>query len=485
MGTGRKLLAGAAWAYGSQVATIIAQFGYAAITSRLVGPSTFGSYAIALSVSGLVTLLAAGGTAQAVARMGELEPKRLHALGVFAILVGIVSAGAVWLTSPFWAELWGDSQSRPVIQLLAISSFVAPLVGVSTSVMRRQGSFRELAILTFSSNLVGMIFGSLAVLHFRSGASLAVSAIIAQSLLLIGSLLLTERLLWGFASVGHARQEVFYSANLTTVKLAEYLIGNLVKFSTSRWLGPAYFGFWNRADMLATLPFQQVQNALLQAISPEFRHDVRAPERAFRVWTDLLILVAWFVLPASAVAAVAFPILVPFLFGPGWQIAASLTVPLAIAAGLQTVSTVLSSAVEALGRFKWMWATSAALIALQLAGAAALIVFRSIDVAMACVIATQIARHVIQLGLCRNAGYIDLRRLLKNYLAVLASAGGAAASAGLLCWLVASSMDKPVLWAVTAAAAAALPLTLWRHRQKLPPYVLAQKYGLGIVGGGH
>lgn len=235
--------------------------------------------------------------------------------------------------------------------------------------------------------------------------------------------------------------------------------------------------------MLATLPFQQVQNALLQAVSPEFRHDVRAPERAFRVWTDLLILVAWFVVPASAVAAVVFPILVPFLFGPGWEIAAALTVPLAIAAGLQTLSTVLSSAVEALGRFTWMWATSAALITLQLAGAAALIVYRSIDVAMSCVIATQIARHVIQLGLCSKAGYIDLPRLLKNYLAVLASAGCAAASAGLLCWLVANSMEKPPLWAGVAAAVSALLLASWRYWRKFPPFVLAQKYGLGIVGG--
>lgn len=464
--------------YGAQIATVIAQFAYAAVTSRLVGPSTFGAYAIALSVSGLVTLLASGGIAQAVARMDELEPKRLRALSVFALLLGIVSAGFIWFTASMWANFWGDEQAQSVIELLALSSFVAPLVGISTTVMRRQGSFRLLATVTLVSNLLGMALGSIAVMQFRSGAALTVSAIVSQILLLLGSLLLTKRVLWGVSSIGHARHEMLFSSNLTAIKFAEYLVGNIMKFSTSRWLGSSYFGYWNRADMLATLPFQQVQNALLQTLSPEFRHDIHRPDRAHRVWADLLILVAWFAVPSSAVAAVVFPQLVPILFGQGWGVAAVLAAPLAIAAGLQTVSMVLSSAVESLGKFKWMWVTSIALILIQIVGAAALVFYSSIFIAMACVIATQIARHSLQLVLCSRNGYLDLPRLLRNYMVVMVTSVAMAGLSGLVCWMVGLTNEQPAFWIGVGIVVIGFSFASYRFGSRLPPFVLAQKYGL-------
>lgn len=478
MGAGRKLLYGAVWIYGAQILTVAAQFMYAAATTRLVGPAGFGAYAIALSVAGLVTLIATGGVSQAVSRMIEPDPRRLRALAGFAALVGLACALFLWVTAAFWANLWGEPAAAPVLELLAVSAFIVPLSGIGTSLMRRLGSFKGLAILTLVTNLVGMLVGLAAVAQWRSASALVVSAIASQSLLVIGTFLLTKGLLLGLAQVRHARHEVVFSANLTAIKVADYLVGNIMKFSVSRWLGSSYFGYWNRADMIATLPFQQVQTALTQAVAPEFRNDLESPKRAHRAWTDMLILISWVAIPLSAVAAIILPFLVPLLFGPGWEVTASLSAPLAIAGGLQTVSMVLSSAVEALGRYRWMWISSSVLILIQLAGVGALLVFKDLWVAMACLIVTQLVRHSVQVAQCGKRGYVDLSRLLRNYTVVVLFCVPLAGAAWMVCWFSPLAWEQPVLWIVPVLSLACVTGGIWFGRRRLPPVALAAQYGL-------
>jgi len=464
--------------YGSQVVSVVAQFAYAAVTSRQVGPAEFGAYAIALSVAGLVTLLASGGIAQSVARMVEMEQNRLRGLVTFSVLLGLVSAGFVFITASFWASLWGEPEARNAIEILTLAVLMAPLSGVGTSLLRRQGSFRLLAGLTLCSNLIGMIVGAIVVFQLKTAVALAVSAIIAQALILIGSLLATKGIMLGFGSIGLAKSEVAFSGSLSAIKISEYLIGNIMKFSVSRWMGASFIGYWNRADTVATLPFQQVQTALLQAVSPEFRHDIENPRRAFRVWSDLLIMVAWFVLPISVLAAIILPGIVPVLFGPGWQFAAALTTPLAIAAGLQTVSMVLSTAVESLGRFRWMWITSGFLIAFQVLGATTLLLFRDISVALACLIATQIIRHGLQVFICGRYGYLDVRGLLVSYLAVGVFSIVVGTVGWTIGWLVNLAETSPSAWLGAVGVGFFACGALWFGRESLPPLRLAQTYGL-------
>lgn len=483
MASGRKLLAGASWIYGAQALTVFAQFAYAAVTSRLVGPEGFGAYAIALSVSGLVTLVTAGGLSQAVSRMTNLDKLRLRALSTFALVLGLLGAAFLWISAAFWASLWGDGNARPAIELLAVSVLMAPLAAIATSLLRRQGSFRALAIVTLAANLLGMVIGAAAVAVWRTGWSLAASALAAQLLLLLLSTYLCGRILWGVANIKHARSEIAFSSNLSPIKFTEYFVGNILKWSVSRFLGSANFGYWNRGDMLATLPFQQVQMAVIQAVSPEFRNDIESPVRAHRVWTDLQILVAWFAFPLSAAAAIVLPLTVPLLFGPGWEQTSVLIPYLAVAAGLQMVSTVLASAVEMLGRYKWLWMTSGSLILFQLVGVCFLLILQDIAVAMMFLIATHTARHAVQVSLCGKHGYLDIPRLMKNYLASLVFALLLSLGLWISFWVAPGKSVAPVIWLGSLLIAVVVAVSLFKLRMKFPPWVIASRYGF-IKGAG-
>jgi len=476
----KTLLSGAAWMYGAQLLTVVLQFLYAAATSRIIDAVGFGSYAISLSVSGLLSLLAIGGLAQAVARMDVLAPERLQGLVTYATVLGIAAASIMWFTAPLWGILWGDDGAISIVRWLAISTGTAPLAAIGGGLLRRQARFKELAILVLGSNIGGMVLGVAAVVAFRTPDALVVSPIAAQSGLLIGSLAISGRSLFGFARINRKSADIAYVAQLVPSRFAEYLVGNITRFSTSRWVGVDALGFWNRGDVVTSIPFQQVQTAIIQAVSPEFRHDISNSPRAHRVWTDMLILICWLALPLAALAAIVVPFLIPVLFGPGWELTGQLVPWLAIAAGLQMIATVLSSAIEILGRMKWIWSTIVTLIAIQLAGALALFVFQNLIVAMICLVVTQLVRHAINIWQCGRIGYLNVRRVNSGYLGAAVFSTVLAACTWVACAMLRESLATGQLqWGIGAAlVVGAVAGLLVRFRAKLPPVQIASDYGI-------
>lgn len=479
MGVGRTLAHGAAWTYGSQIVIVLLQFAYASVTTRHLSDQAFGAYAVALSVTGFVSLLSSGGVGQSVGRMTELEPARLHGLITYATGLGILAAGIVWATAPLWVLIWDAPSALGPIQWFSLSAAFAPMLGFATGYIRRIGRFRLLAIFTLISNVLGMAVGVVAVLTWGNPESLLVFPLIAQVATLVVALLLSDRRHLGIGRIEAAKSDVAFSWRVTVASLFSYGIGNIVKIGSSRVLGPDTIGQWNRADVLSAVPFQQVQAALIPVIYPEFRHDVDGSHRTRAVWTDMLTLVAWLVIPTAGAAAVIIPAVLPVLFGSGWQLAIALSPWICAAAAIQVVSTLLASAVEALGKFKWIWWTQGLLLLIQVAAVIAISLTSNIAPAMVALILTMVAQHAVYLYLCEANGYLDSRVLLKRYAVVLLISGAAYGVAWALLWFAESLFAVSPFWSLaTAVPLAGVCFVVWTVRRRLPPVVLARKYGL-------
>lgn len=478
MSTARRLLNGASWVYGSQLLTVVLQFGYAAVTSRAISPGGFGAYTIALAVTGLVSLLATGGLGQTVSRMVDLDSQRIKALVTYALLLGAFAGSVLFLSAPVWAWIWGVEASSEPIRWLAMSSSISPLLGLATGLMARTGRFRQLAIITVVSNVTGMTIGAVAVVTWHSASSLVVSAAVAQFLTLIGVMFATERQLFGVAPLRYGRSDIGFSGKLVFTNVLAYFTGNIVKFTMVRGIGAASLGHWNRAEVLTSIPLQQVQGAMIRAVYPEFRHDIDKSSRAKVVWTDMMILVAWVALTLSAIVLVIVPPLMPILFGAGWEVAEIVAGPLAIAGGLQIISTLLASAVEALGRFRWMVSTEIILIVLQV-GAAIIVLFtQNIVLAVVALVFTNMVRHAWHVFLLGKHGYLNVPRLLKHY----AIAASFSTCVALSLWVALQCLylthHSVIYWAIVLFCLL-LPVSICLGmRSKLPAVVIARKYGL-------
>lgn len=463
-----SLVSFASWNYGAQLTTAFLQIAYAAVTSRLVDDVGFGTYVVALSVTALISLLANGGLGQTVGRMLNLDAGRISALAIYAAGLGVAGALILLATADLWAQLWAEPAAALPIRVLAVAALMSPLSGLLSGLLRRQQRFRTLAISVVVANSVGMLIGVLAVIAAPGPLTLVISPTAAIVMLTILTLGLNRAAVIARPTFRTVGQELRFSWAVTGLSVISYLNVNIGRWALSRGVGVDTLGQWNRADVLTTVPLEQAHRALQQAIYPEFRHDIGGNERVRKVWTDLLILVAWAAFPLAAVVGVVAPAVIPIVFGPGWELATSLAFPLALILAIQMVSTTLGSALEAVGRFRWILTTHLITFGIQAVGAVYAIMLADWLPVLLALAGSNIVNHTLQVTLCATRKIIDSSRLLAGYF----TAAVAAAALGGCTWGIISAFGGAVdLWVGVASGIALLVggLLSWRYRHGLPP----------------
>lgn len=470
--TASRLISGAAWTYGAQILTVVLQFGYAAITSRVLDAGDFGAYAVALSISGLFTLLASAGMTQTAARFVDLTRPVVRPVFTYAVLVGFCSAVLLLVTAVPWTLVWGTGAALPVLYLLSLNALTSPAMGLATGILRRRGEFRTLAWGALGSNMLGMAVGLIFVVEFRSAVALAVSSVVALNALLAFAAWRVRDLV-GLARISRSDDFLGFSWRVTANSMLQYLIGNAPRIGAANFAGPAALGQWNRADVVSTVPFQQIQASIVPVVYPEFRHHRDGQGAAFATWAKLLSAVGWVTVPLGALAAGSMPFILPVLLGPGWDLAGRLVIPLAIAGGIQPVISLLAAALESRGDFKAIWLANAVSLTAVPGVVALVYIYESVWPAILAGLSLQLATHGIHLHRALRQGLLDGSALKTSYFQIAI----ASAVIGLSTWFVAWSLEvfgsEPV-WLGVAIATVTIEASLaFVFRERFGPYALA------------
>lgn len=478
MADARGIARGAIWNYSAQIATVLAQVVYAAITSRLLAPHDFGVFAAATASVALVNLVCLAGLPQVVGRMTDLHPDRLIGLLAYAGAVGILAAAATYFGAPLWAAIWGQPDSVPVLHLLALTSLITPFVALGNGLSLRLGLFKKLAGATVAANVGGMAVGIVVVLVLRDAESLAIAQIL--SLLGVAVIVLTnERAHFkGRFRLRTTLADVSYSTKTLVSALLTYSASTVGKVSVSQTLGTVPLGNWNRADAITTNPFYLLGSAIQQAVYPEFRHDIDDRSRTRRVWSDLLGVLGWVCVPLAVFVAVIAPFAATILLGDGWALAGQYASILAIIGGLQPVVFMLISGFEALGKFSWNWSGYVISLVVNVAGAGVAIAMHSIWPVFIGTLVSFAIMHPLHLALASREGLIDPRRVGRHYAEITAFSIGM----GVVLWTVLHAPVvigvSPWLFALILAAAVVAVVVLVRKRNSFPPIRLARQYGV-------
>jgi O-antigen/teichoic acid export membrane protein len=478
MADARGIARGAIWNYSAQIATVLAQVVYAAVTSRLLSPHDFGAFAAATASVALINLVSMAGMPQVVGRMTDLHPDRLVGLLAYAGVIGLLSGGITFFGAPLWAAVWGVPASVPVLQVLALTSVLTPFVALGNGLALRLGLFKRLAGATVAANIGGMAVGALAVLVLRDAQSLAVSQVLSLLAVAIIVLWQTRSHFKGRFHLRTTLADVSYSTKTLVSALLTYCAGTVGKVSVSQTLGPVPLGNWNRADAITTNPFFLLGSAITQAVYPEFRHDIEDRSRTKRVWSDLLGVLGWVCVPLGVFVAVVAPLAAAILLGDGWALAGRYASILAIIGGLQPVVFMLISGFEALGKFSWNWSGYVISLVVNVAAAVVAILLHSIWPVFIGTLVAFAIMHPLHLLLARREGLIDLGRVGRHYAEITAFSVGM----GVVLWTLLHvpevvGVSVWLLVAVLVLAAAAV-VVLVRNRDRFPPIVLARRYGI-------
>ncbi len=330
---------GLRWITLARVGTELLLLGSMVVLARLIPPSAFGMFAIAVIVQELAITVPSEGVGTALVQRKSIE--RMHLQGGFALAL-LLGAGlalvTVLLSFVVVRPVFGD-ETADLVLLSTPWFLLGAVLALPLSVLRRKLEFRLLSILDVTQSAV------------RSATSIVLAAVVgldATALVLGGlaGMLAVIVLALIFAPVPlprwrtqAARDLLGYGgpASLATLCWAGFRNGDYAIVGAK--LGPAQAGFYWRGYQLA-VEYQRKISQVMTSVAFPVLARTAGSEEMFALRGRMVRLLTITLFPLLVLLILLAPVAVPFIFGPAWEPA---VLPTQILAGAGAATVVIDA----------------------------------------------------------------------------------------------------------------------------------------------
>ena len=310
------------WSTAATVVTAVLQIGYTAVMARLLTPAAFGLVALAGVVLRFGSYFSQIGLEQALVQKADMREEDVRAAFTSAALLGAGCAVALALGAPLATGVFHEPAVVPLVRVMGLTLLVNGLSATALAILRRQMAFRTLAVIDTVSYVVAYVGLGLGLAWHGCGVWSLVGASLGQAALMgVLAYGATRHPLRLYFHWPHYRPLLAYGSRITLTSFLEFVTSSLDTLLIGRLLGAALLGIYNRAAMLITLPLYLLTRSVARVIFPAFSQIQADGAKLHGTYLGSVTLVAAVVLPLGAGAAVAAPVLVRALLGPGWDAA--------------------------------------------------------------------------------------------------------------------------------------------------------------------
>lgn len=339
VGDGDSLFGKASRALGwSLVNTAVGRLGTLAIgvaLARLLGPSEFGVFAVAMVALLAVLSFHELGVSLAIVRWPGDPAEIAPTVATISVAAGALIYAGCFAAAPAFAAAMGAPAATGVIRLLTLSVVVSGLVAVPAAMLQR-GFRQDRKMLADQVNNWGGALVSIGLAATGTGAmSLAVGRLAgsaASAVLLVWAAPGTMR--FGFDRE-RARALLRFGLPLAGSSVVVFAVATVDQVVVGHMLGATALGFYVLAVNLSNWPvtmFSQPVRSVAPAAFARLQHDPPALRGAFLSTAGLL---AGLTLPVCLLLSGAAEPLIGLVYGRRWGPAADALLWLAVLGGLR------------------------------------------------------------------------------------------------------------------------------------------------------
>jgi PST family polysaccharide transporter len=328
----RKAGRGLRWSLVATVTMKIGSFAMGLVLARLLAPSDFGLYAIALAATAFVMhvndvgLIAA--TVQWRGRLREVAPTA----STLALLFSVAIYAGFWVGAPAFAELAGNPEAAPVVRLLTAVIIVDGITAVRVAALQRHFRQNRLAL----ANMIGFAAQAPVAIALAAGGAGAYAfaygqlaqAVVTGALVLVWSGIPVQLGLDRRVAAALLRYGIPLAAGLGV----EALLMNADYVIVGRLLDATLLGFYLLAFNVSSWVANTLGTAIRYVSVAGFSRLAEQGALSDGMRRAVVLLLTA-VLPAVTVMGVLAEPLIVFLYGERWApAAAALTFLMAFAA---------------------------------------------------------------------------------------------------------------------------------------------------------
>jgi PST family polysaccharide transporter len=314
---------GLRWSLVGTLVSKVGSFAMGLVMARLLAPSDFGVYAVALAATAVlmhindVGLIAA--TVQWRGKLEEIAPTAATMAAAFATIV----YGLFWLSAPLFAEASGNSDATPVVRLLTLIIVIDGLTAVRSAALMRTFQQNKLII----ANSVGLLVNGVLAIYLAATGAGAYSFAWGQ----LSGAAATGIVVFLFARIpvrigfdrAVAKRLMSFGVPLAASLGVDAIVTNVQFTIIGRLAGPTPLGFYllafNVSSWAQTILGTAIRYVSVAGFSRLSEHDDEALSVGFQRSMPLLVMV---VAPIVALTSILAPPLIALLYGGAWAPAA-------------------------------------------------------------------------------------------------------------------------------------------------------------------
>lgn len=340
---------GLRWISLARVVTEILLMASMVVLARLIPPSAFGMFAVAIIVQELAFNVPSEGVGSAIVQRREVTRAHLEGGLALALVTGVALAGiTLVLCALIVAPVLGSGTAGLVAMsspLFVLGAVMAPC----TAVLRRRLDFRRLSMLGLAQSIVRSVTSvALAAACGLDGAALVLGGVAGMVAMVVLGVVFTRvpAPRWRRAAI---RDLLPYGvpAGIACFAWAGFRNGDYAVVSAR--LGAAQAGLYWRGFQLAVEYQGKVTTVMSQIAFPVLTR-TPDPDTLFALRRRMVRVATATVFPALALLVVLAPVVVPWLFGAQWTAAVVPAQVLAAAGAATVVIDSIGACLQAQGR---------------------------------------------------------------------------------------------------------------------------------------
>ena len=336
------------WGAGGAAGRIAGQLLVQITLARILGPETFGQFAVLLSVLAFGLTLANCGFGAALIYKKEISTADVSLALGWSMTIAVVIAIAISLMAPFLANQFGDDSLVWMFRIIAILLIPQTLAILSTNLLQRDLNMKSIQIIHVFAYTIcfGGVATTLAILGW-GGWSLVIAYAVQVLFTLLASFAICRHTLR--PRLRGDRALIHFGLKSLATELTNWSIDNLDRFLIGKFWGLYSLGLYSVAFNLSKAPsalmVYAVQNIAF-ASAARLQGNEPAVRKGFQV---VLAAMALATLPLFAIVAFESTAVLHIVYGDKWIKAAPYMTALALSIPLISLGSITAGILRGTG----------------------------------------------------------------------------------------------------------------------------------------
>lgn len=266
----KKLFTVFGWMAGLSFLTKALAIGKIAILARILTPSQFGSYGIALLVLGFLEVMTETGINIFLIQERDNAKQYLNSAWVVSIIRGLLIAVVIIAIAPLVVGFYDVDHVYPLLYLVAGVAFVRGFINPMIVSFQKELQFNKVFMFQGSLYLIDVTLAVLIGIATKSEASMIVSMLIAALIEVVLSFIVFNDKPKFIFEKEKFLKVINAGKWITGAGTFGYLLRNIDNVVVGKVLGTSQLGLYQQSYSIATLPVTGVSDIYSKVMFPRF-----------------------------------------------------------------------------------------------------------------------------------------------------------------------------------------------------------------------